>query len=68
MRSPTISAASSLPVSPPEAKAGAAAIGPKLRVWADRLAPAAAFVALILILWEAACRLFAYSVLSVALP
>jgi NitT/TauT family transport system permease protein len=57
MRSPTISAASSLPVSPPEAKAGAAAIGPKLRVWADRLAPAAAFTALIVV-WEGACRLF----------
>jgi NitT/TauT family transport system permease protein len=57
MRSPTISAASSLPVSPPEAKAGAAAIGPKLRLWADRLAPAAAFVTLIVV-WEGACRLF----------
>ena len=30
---------------------------PRLRVWADRLAPAAAFVVL-LIVWEGACRLF----------
>ncbi len=57
MRSQTISAASSLPVPPPEAKAGAAAFGPLLRLWADRLAPATAFVALIVV-WEGACRLF----------
>jgi NitT/TauT family transport system permease protein len=57
MRSQTISAASSLPVPPPKARAGAAAFGQYLRLWADRLAPAAAFVVLIVV-WEGACRLF----------
>jgi NitT/TauT family transport system permease protein len=41
----------------PEAKARATATSPALRVWADRLAPAAAFVAVIVI-WEACCRIF----------
>jgi len=57
MRSQTISAAGSLPVPPPKARAGPAAFGQYLRLWADRLAPAAAFVVLIVV-WEGACRLF----------
>jgi NitT/TauT family transport system permease protein len=52
MRSLTISAGSSSAV--PSRKALIVA----LRVWGDRLAPAAAFVGLIVI-WEGACRLFA---------
>ena len=52
MRSQTISAGSSSAV--PSRKALIVA----LRVWGDRLAPAAAFVGLIVI-WEGACRLFA---------
>jgi NitT/TauT family transport system permease protein len=39
-------------------KARPVAVGPRLRIWADRLAPAAAFVVLIVV-WEGACRLFA---------
>jgi len=65
MPSPTISAASSSPASAPEAKTQFAA--PKSadkpvragawRAWADRIAPAAAFIVLICV-WEGACRLF----------
>jgi NitT/TauT family transport system permease protein len=66
MPSPTISAASSSPASPPEAKTRAVVANPARkvaaaatwRVWADRLAPAAAFIVLICV-WEGACRLFA---------
>jgi NitT/TauT family transport system permease protein len=58
MRSQTISAASSSAVRSPEAKLPAAALSARLQLWADRLAPAGAFVALIIV-WEAACRLFA---------
>jgi NitT/TauT family transport system permease protein len=54
----TISAASSSAVSPPETKARPVAVGLRLRVWADRLAPAAAFIALVVV-WEGACRIFA---------
>jgi NitT/TauT family transport system permease protein len=39
-------------------KGPAVALGPRVRLWADRLAPAAAFVALIIV-WEGACRIFA---------
>jgi NitT/TauT family transport system permease protein len=42
----------------PEAKTSDAALAAALRLWADRLAPTAAFVVLVVI-WEAACRLFA---------
>lgn len=58
MRSPTISADSFSAVRSPEAKTSDAALAAALRVWADRLAPTAAFVVLVVI-WEAACRLFA---------
>lgn len=58
MRSPTISADSFSAVRSPEAKTSDAALAAALRVWADRLAPTAAFVVLVAI-WEAACRLFA---------
>ena len=63
MPSQTISAASSSPAPSPEAKAGA--VMPALRVWADRLAPTAAFIVLI-VLWEGACRIF--SIPSFLLP
>ena len=63
MPSQTISAASSSPAPSPEAKAGA--VIPVLRVWADRLAPTAAFIVLI-VLWEGACRIF--SIPSFLLP
>ena len=64
MPSPTISAVSSSPASSPEAKTGPdlanLASRPKRaaawRSWADRLAPAAAFIVLICV-WEGACRL-----------
>jgi NitT/TauT family transport system permease protein len=64
MPSPTISAVGSSPASSPEAKTqfAAANLGAKpgrvgtWRAWADRLAPAAAFIALICV-WEGACRL-----------
>lgn len=55
MPSQTISAASSSPAPSPEAKVGA--VIPALRVWADRLAPTAAFIVLIVV-WEGACRAF----------
>jgi len=42
----------------PEAKTSDAALAAALRVWTDRLAPTAAVVVLVVI-WEAACRLFA---------
>jgi NitT/TauT family transport system permease protein len=58
MRSPIISADSFSAVRSPEAKTSDAALAAALRLWADRLAPAAAFVVLVVI-WEAACRLFA---------
>jgi NitT/TauT family transport system permease protein len=58
MRSQTISAASSSAVRSPETKLPAMALSARLQLWADRLAPAGAFVALIIV-WEAACRLFA---------
>jgi NitT/TauT family transport system permease protein len=58
MRWQTISAGSSSAVPSPKTKTGKIALAPALRIWADRLAPAAAFVALIAI-WEGACRLFA---------
>jgi NitT/TauT family transport system permease protein len=58
MRSPTISADSFSAVRSPEAKTSDAALAAALRVWADRLAPTAAFVVLVVI-WEAACRVFA---------
>jgi NitT/TauT family transport system permease protein len=58
MRSQTISAASSSAVRSPETKLLAMALSARLQLWADRLAPAGAFVALIIV-WEAACRLFA---------
>jgi NitT/TauT family transport system permease protein len=65
MPSPTISAVSSSPASSPEVKTAPAAANlagqPKRagawRTWADRLAPAAAFIVLICV-WEGACRLF----------
>jgi NitT/TauT family transport system permease protein len=69
MRSQTISAGSSSPVSSPEPEARTAA--PKrrsaiprlrgmarVRLWADRLAPPATFIILIVV-WEASCRIFA---------
>ena len=49
----------------PERKVRNAAIAPALRVWADRLAPAAALLGLIAA-WEAACRIF--SIPSFLLP
>jgi NitT/TauT family transport system permease protein len=58
MRSPIISADSFSAVRSPEAKTSGAALAAALRLWADRLAPTAAFVVLVVI-WEAACRLFA---------
>ncbi len=58
MRSPTTSADSFSAVRSPEIKPPAAALAAALRIWADRLAPTAAFVVLVVI-WEAACRLFA---------
>ena len=57
MPSRIISAASSSAASP-KAKAPAIAVGQRLRLWADRLAPASAFVALIVV-WEGASRIFA---------
>jgi NitT/TauT family transport system permease protein len=65
MPSPTISAASSSPASSLEATTQGAAANlasqsrraPAWRTWADRLAPAAAFIVLICV-WEAACRFF----------
>ncbi len=63
MLSQTISAASSSPAPSPEAKVGA--VVPTLRLWADRLAPTAAFIVLIAV-WEAACRVF--SIPSFLLP
>jgi len=48
---------SSSPAPSPETKAPAAVFGPRLRLWADRLSPAGAFVALIVV-WEGACRIF----------
>jgi NitT/TauT family transport system permease protein len=64
MPSPTISAVSSSPASSPEAKTESVAANlagqPKgagaWRTWADRLAPAGAFIVLICV-WEGACRL-----------
>jgi NitT/TauT family transport system permease protein len=53
-----ISVASSSAVRSPDTKASAAASFRLVRVWADRLAPAAAFVVLICV-WEEACRFFA---------
>jgi NitT/TauT family transport system permease protein len=58
MRSPITSAGSCSAVRSPEIKTSEAALAAALRVWADRLAPTAAFVGLVVI-WEAACRLFA---------
>jgi len=58
MPSPTTSAASSSPALSPEIKPRGGSLGRKLRLWADRLTPAAAFIVLIAV-WEAACRLFA---------
>jgi NitT/TauT family transport system permease protein len=66
MPSQTISAASSSPAPSLEAKTAVAAANPPgkattagtWRIWADRLAPAAAFIVLICV-WEAACRLLA---------
>jgi NitT/TauT family transport system permease protein len=65
MPSQTISAASSSPAPSLETKSRAAAATPvrtattgRWRVWADRVAPAAAFIVLICV-WEAACRLLA---------
>ena len=58
MGSPITSADSFSAVRSPEAKTTDAAVAAALRVWADRLAPSAAFVVLVVI-WEAACRLFA---------
>ncbi len=58
MCSPTTSADSFSAVRSPEIKPPAAALGAALRIWGDRLAPTAAFVVLVVI-WEAACRLFA---------
>jgi NitT/TauT family transport system permease protein len=58
MTSQTISAASSSPTSPPDSKARTACRPGPHRVWADRLAPGAAFVVLVLV-WEVACRIFA---------
>ena len=55
MSSPTISAASSSPVPQPDAASGWHKL---LRAWADRLAPPATFIVLVMV-WEAACRLFA---------
>jgi NitT/TauT family transport system permease protein len=63
MPSQTISAASSSPAPPPETKPRTFA--PALRLWADRLAPAGAFVVLIVV-WEGACRIF--SIPSFLLP
>jgi NitT/TauT family transport system permease protein len=63
MPSQTISAASSSPAPPPEKKPRTFA--PALRLWADRLAPAGAFVVLIVV-WEGACRIF--SIPSFLLP
>jgi NitT/TauT family transport system permease protein len=57
MRSPIISADSFSAVRWPEAKPSEAALAAALRLWADRLAPIAAFVVLVVI-WEAVCRLF----------
>jgi NitT/TauT family transport system permease protein len=65
MPSPTISAVSSSPAPSPEAKtqiaaanfAGKPGRAGVWRTWADRLAPAAAFIVLIGV-WEGACRLF----------
>lgn len=58
MRSPIISAGSSSAVPSLDTQAKTPAFVLKLRLWADRLAPAAAFVVLIII-WEGACRAFA---------
>lgn len=58
MRLPTISAASSSAVQSPKTKRRSASVAARLRLWADRLAPAGAFVALI-IGWEVACKIFA---------
>jgi len=65
LNSPTTSAANCSPVLSPERKVRNAAIAPALRVWADRLAPAAALLGLIAA-WEAACRIF--SIPSFLLP
>ncbi len=65
MPSPTTSAASSSPVPSPDTRAPFAPVMPALRVWADRLAPAGAFVVLIVV-WQGACRLF--SIPSFLLP
>jgi NitT/TauT family transport system permease protein len=54
----TIFVVSCSPVSSLETKARGVALAKLLRVWADRLAPVAAFVALI-VAWESACRIFA---------
>ena len=56
MRLPTTSAASSSAAPLPDRKARAAAVA-SLRLWADRLAPAGAFIVLIVV-WEGACRAF----------
>lgn len=58
MTSQTISADSSSPAPSPETKKPAVAAAAHLRSWTDRLAPAGAFVALIIV-WELACRVFA---------
>ncbi len=53
---PTTSAASSSAAPSPDKKARAAAVA-FVKIWADRLAPASAFVVLIAV-WEGACRIF----------
>lgn len=58
MRSQITSAANSSPASAADTDAPLGRTPAALRIWADRLAPAAAFLVLI-IGWEAACRLFA---------
>lgn len=58
MRSQITSAANSSPASAADTDTPLGRAPAALRIWADRLAPAAAFLVLI-IGWEAACRLFA---------
>lgn len=53
---PTTSAANSSAAPSPDKKARAAAVA-FVKIWADRLAPASAFVVLIAV-WEGACRIF----------
>jgi NitT/TauT family transport system permease protein len=56
MRLPTTSAASSSAAPSPDNTRAARTVA-SLRIWADRLAPAGAFVVLIAV-WEGACRIF----------